>query len=167
MLFEKINSGSYFLLNYSDITNNLNDYNKNTDDIINLNLINLDKFEKLELGYSNIIRFDKNRIIGIKNNNDNDCSLDVYNIKTKKVETSIKLNSKGKNYKIYYKYNIILLINDAQIYIIDSKKFRIIKEIKSKPEPEKKDNDSKRNYSVWGYSNYEDPFVEELEKYHK
>ena len=42
MLFEKINSGSYFLLNYSDITNNLNDSNKNTDDIINLNLINLD-----------------------------------------------------------------------------------------------------------------------------
>ena len=93
--------------------------------------------------------------------------MDVYNIKTKKVETSIKLNSKGKNYKIYYKYNIILIINDAQIYIIDSKKFRIIKEIKSKPEPEKKDNESKRNYSVWGYSNYEDPFVEELEKYHK
>ena len=167
ILSEKINSGSYFLINYSNLSKNLNDYN-NIENIINLNSVNLDEFDKLELPYSNIIRLDKYKIIGMKINK-NDCSLDIYNIKNKSVETSIKLTSIDKNYKMYYKDNIILVMNDLQIYIIDQNKLTIMQEIKLKPESPKKDNNNneRQSRSFWGYSRYVDPFVKELEEYHK
>ena len=168
ILFEKINSGCYFLINYSNLSKNLIDYNK-TENIINLNLINFDNFKKLDIGYSNFTRLDKYKIIGItidENDENYDCSLDVYNIKNENVETSIKLCSIDDNYKLYYKDNIILAMNDLQIYIIDSNNFTIIQEIKLKTKSPKKDNNSRESNTIWGYTRYVDPFVEELKNYH-
>ena len=129
---DKIKSGSFFLLSNSKFNKNLNDYTN--EKIINLNTLELDEFEEIKIKYSKIILLeDKNKLVGVR---EEDNLLEVFNIKNKSVETSIKLDFNESHFNIFLKDNILLLISKKNIFIINSKTFSIVQDIKL----EKKDN---------------------------
>ena len=126
-LIDRIKSGSFFLLSDSKYNKNLNDYTN--DQIIKLNTLKFDEFKEIKVDYSKIILLeDKTRIVGVR---EGDNLLEVFNIQNKSVETSIKLDLKGRNYNFFLKDNILLLISKKNLYIINSKTFSILQTIES------------------------------------
>ena len=144
ILFEKIKSGSYFLLLDSKYSKDLNDYTNK--DIINYNSLNINTFEQIKISYSCICLFEKNKILGIIEKTN---KLEVYNYKTKNVEMSIKLNmdyNDKYHYYIYYKDNIIFIMKDNEIVILNSKLFSVLKHVKLKNEIKKIYKENIENY---------------------
>ena len=135
ILFEKIKTGSYFLLLNSKYSKDINDYtNKN---IINYNSLSINNFEQIRTSYSSICFFEKNKILGLI---EKKSKLEIYNYKTKIVEMSIKLNMDYHykyHYYLYYKDNIIFIMNENEIMILNSKLFSVLKHVKLKNEIEK------------------------------
>ena len=160
-LIKIINLGNNFLLKPSHLSENLNKYNK-FQEIINIGAIDFEEFKELELDYIQTISYDKERILGIKNNENNDV-LEVYNIINKKVETSIKLNSEDTKYNILYKNNMILIMNSTNIYILDPNKFIIIQEIKLK---DKIQIEKGKSRSMWRRG-YIDSYTEGQKHFHQ
>ena len=124
-IFNRIKSGSFFLLSDSKYNKNLNDYNN--EKLIQLSALKLENFKEIKVEYSKFILLEDNtKLIGIKEGTN---LLEVFNIQNKSVETSIKIDTKINDYIILYKENIILLITDLEIYIFNSKTFSIMQKI--------------------------------------
>ena len=123
MLNEKLNSGFYFFITSSDITDNLYDYNKFEHDIINYNKININEFHKIEIEYDKIFPYTDNKFIGIKDKNDINMISDIYHIKNQKIETALHLYIE----KIFYnkEYNILIVMSSKSIIILDPKDYSI------------------------------------------
>ena len=66
---------------------------------------------------------DKTKIVGIKNDSN---LLEIYNLQNESVEATIKLDTKVKNYNIFLKDDILLLVTNLKIYIINPKTFSIV-----------------------------------------
>ena len=163
LFFEKIKTGSYFIIKESNYTNNLNEYyNK---DIINLYSINFEEFKRIKVKYDKVVCMDKNRYIGI-----NSDKLDIFKINKKnkiELETSIKLDIvENGNYNIFFKYNIILVISDLYFYIINSTNLNIIKKVNIY-ESKTKEKKKIKEYSFWGREEIESYFIKELREYHQ
>ena len=123
-LLEKIKTGFYFLIKNSYFSANIKDYTNQ--DIINFNLINIEKFKEIELKYTNLIFLNKNRLIGIDNNKG---SLEIYNIQNKIVESSIRLDLNGNKSRFLLKDNLIIIMTYSEIYFLNSKNLTIIQKI--------------------------------------
>ena len=123
-LLEKIKTGFYFLIKNSYFSANIKDYTNQ--DIINFNLINIEKFKEIELKYTNLIFLNKNRLIGIDNNKG---SLEIYNIQNKIVESSIRLGLNGNKSRFLLKDNLIIIMTYSEIYFLNSKNLTIIQKI--------------------------------------
>jgi len=130
---DRIRSGSFFLLSDSKYNKNLNDYTNQK--LIKIDTLKFDEFKEIKVEYSKFIFLEnKTKLIGIKKDSN---LLEVFNIQNKSVETSIKLDSKVRKFKIFLKDNILLLITNLEIYIFNSKTFSIIQSIKLKEDNEK------------------------------
>ena len=123
-LLEKIKTGFYFLVKNSYYSTNIKDYTNQ--DIINYNLIDIEKFKEIELKYTNLIFINKNRLIGIDNNQG---SLEIYNIQNKIVESSIRLDLDGRHSRFLLKDNLIIIMTCLEIYFLNSKNLTIIQKI--------------------------------------
>ena len=154
LLNEKLISGFYFAITNSNFSENLCDYNKLDQIMINYDAIDINKFNKKEVEYEKIFPFKENKIIGIKNNRDNtNAKLDIFNIKNQSIETSLNLSSPEK---IIYndKYDILIFFSSKIIYILNPKDFSIKQEFsaKHKIKVEKKENnlsDSEYGSPLW------------------
>ena len=141
----KIKMGLYYLLKESQNSKNLDNYSN--EDIINLNLVNLDKFNEIKIEYNNFIILNKNKILGI---NELDNSLEMFNLKNKKVESSMKLNITESKTRIFYKNNLIFVMTKIEIYIIDPRTFNVIQNIFLK-----KKSFKERSRYYWNTEEYE------------
>ena len=125
---DRIKSGSFFLLSDSKYNKNLNEYTN--ENLIKINSLELNEFKEIKIEYSKIILLeDKTKLVGIK---EGDNLLEIFNIQNQTVETSFKLDLKVSDCNIFLKYDILLLINDSEIYIFNTKTFSFIQKIKSK-----------------------------------
>ena len=127
-LLDRIKSGLFFLLSDSKYNKNLNDYTN--EKLIKINPLKIEEFKEIKVEYSKFIFLeDKTKIVGIESDGN---LLEVYNIQNQSVEAAIKLDNKVRNYNIFLKENMILLITNLKIYIINSKTFSIIQKINLK-----------------------------------
>ena len=131
ILNEKINSGFYFFITNSNLSNYLDEYYKYKENIINYDNINFKEFNEIEVKYEKILPFTNNKFIGIKNNKiNNGEGLDIYNINNNNIESTINLSEPND---IFYKkeFNILIFISDKSLYIVNPKDYSIEQEISS------------------------------------
>ena len=143
-LLAKIKMGSYFLIKDSNISKEIADYNNK--DIINYNLIDIEKFQEKKLNISKLLFLDKNRIMCI---NEEKSSLEIYNLLSNKIESSIRLNMIGNSSRIIKKYNTIVVMTDTQIYFLNSKGLSFIQVIKLRDKVIEEINESDNKYTFW------------------
>ena len=173
ILYDKIVSGFYYIFQNSNYSDNLSDYNNLEKIFINYNSIDIYKLNKVETKYNSVELFKDNKIFGYYTNKENDnyqdiqdnednndfhisnnkpnFKLDIYNIKYKKIETSLSFSPT----KIFYnqEYNTLIFFSKFYLYIINPKTFSIIQEIISDPSNEIKINKkSKEESDIWGHN---------------
>ena len=163
----KLTSGFYFVILNSNFSKNLINYNKSEQNFINFNLIKLENFTKKEVEYNKMLSYTREKIIGIKDSDEQNSSdessndensneknydkaIDVYNIKNQIIETSIYL--KAPEEVIYNEqYDILIFQSSKILYILNPKDFSIKQELSAN---HKIKREIKKDEETYGYRSF-------------
>jgi len=162
ILNDKLISGFYFIIKNSDFSQNLRDYNKLDKKPINYDALNIDKFNRINVQYKEMISFTDNKIIGI---NDDNINIDIFNIKNQNIETTLNISPPEKI--IYNKqYHLLIFLSKKTLQVLNSRDYSIKQEFSANHQIKKEKKEEKRgwygsSYSIWSRDNRE--YEEEYE----
>ena len=122
-LKDKFISGYYNIIKNSNYSENINDYFNYEQKDINYDIIKFNDFNKKDVDYDKIFPFNETKFFGIYNDENDKCKTDIYNMKTKSIESSLDLYLE----KIFYneKQNLLLAFSRDHFYIFNPKDFSL------------------------------------------
>lgn len=160
-LSEKIFSGLYFAITDSNLSINLNDYDKINKFENKSDITNIDSFNKVNIEYDEIIPLSDDKFAGIYYQSSSFINsiktkkpierLEIYNMNNQMIETKIKSNAE----KIFFneKYNLMIFLCKDSIDIYNYTNFTLKQQIKIIDERKKR---KRENSSLWKKSDKEE-----------